>query len=390
MSLWSWRRAKNKNLIGVIDVGSDSVGGALVLIDQKREGRDCAEIIATVRRELPVNSELVFDQFFAALTKKLTAVIGILQKVGQGAPSAWHLFLASPFYASQTRIIQLNYDQSVKITKELVQAAVTKDLASFQAAHPDNVVVESKIMRLTLNGYELPEPYDERAKEVAISHLVSLGSATLIPRLQELVSGAVHHRQIIIHSFALAVSSLFRNLTDHPSDFILVDATGELTDILVVAGGVLVENTSFPFGESTLIRNLTKSDNTVAAAVRSKLALYTSNQLADSARANLEKLLSSFAGAWQNNLAAALSRVLPSVFMPEKIWLLASPDLAPLFTEWLTVEPIKKLALSGQPLSAELVSPRLFRGLCLGPAGLPTDLSLLLESLFCDTIINYN
>src|SRR3989344_2193273 len=111
---------ENKKLAVVFDLGSSSVGGALF---HAEEGQ-VPKIIFSIREPIVLLEQMDPDQFLSLSMKSLSVVADRISKSGLGAPHRIFCVLASPWYASQTRIIKLEKNTPFTFTTKLADTLI--------------------------------------------------------------------------------------------------------------------------------------------------------------------------------------------------------------------------------------------------------------------------
>ena len=136
-------------------------------------------------------------------------------------------------------------------------------------------------------------------------------------------------RDITFHSFALASFSVARDIYHTENNFLLIDIGGEITDISLVRGGVLLETISFPAGKNSLLRGIAKALNTIPEEAHSLVRVNVerkNNRKNDEIKRAFDKAEIE----WQSSLQKALGDLSGGLSLPKTIFLTADSDLG----EW--------------------------------------------------------
>src|SRR3989344_8219606 len=117
-SLFRFRNLE-ETLVIILDIGSASVGGALVLFNKTT----APFVVYTVRREIKFHQKIDFERFILSTKDTLDEVIGYLQKEGlfylklKGrshlTPEAVHCIFGAPWYASQVRTLHVSREKPI-------------------------------------------------------------------------------------------------------------------------------------------------------------------------------------------------------------------------------------------------------------------------------------
>ena len=118
------------SLIALVDIGSTSVGGALLMPNKDKQSKNRWRVVYTTRQRInfseQIESREFFNQMLSALKLVLKNFSGATQSVSAKqnqmpqpcwgvSPKEIHCFLSAPFYAGQTRIIHHHLAQPQKL-----------------------------------------------------------------------------------------------------------------------------------------------------------------------------------------------------------------------------------------------------------------------------------
>jgi hypothetical protein len=359
--------------IAILDIGSTSVGGALVAPE--------AQIIFSLRRPIVYQAKMDLERFLADVSAAIAEVLTQLVKQG-GAPSQVVCVLSAPFYAARTDWVSKKESESFVFTKKLLDELVDK-VRKPVAGHE---ILESSVLDISLNGYELANPYGQRALEVELSHYLSIASTKVLEGLRQAVNKVVHGAEVKFHSFSFA---LFRVLDELlPSkDYLMLDIGGEISELSLVWHGILRETVSYPLGVFWLTKGLAEKLGTTPTEARSALKLYLDNQARKPAAEGVERALASLKPEWMAAFRAALGEALENSFLPPEIYLLAEPFALSLYQKWFAEEKFESLVLGSTKLAVKTVDHDLIRSLW-AQSNLSADPTMLVEIIFYDRILD--
>ncbi len=388
------------SLVAIIDIGSISVGGALVNLPRKkisqRKAGTCVEIIKSVRHEAAIQENLDVRRFLAGMDTALKETLVELELSGQGRPSRVICFLSSPFHASQTRLITHTETKPFTVTPKLVANLMAAELEKFKQTQKDlfarrgdhgHEVVENKIIQIKLNGYPTATPYRQRASEIAISNFISFTSKDVIDRFRNLIIGGWHQTRLEWHSFAFTFFNILNELLGTPQDFLLLDIGGEITELSLSWQGLLWNTASFPSGRNFVARELAREFATTGDEAYSSLKLYQSGHHRLAAAEKMAGALGPIKEKWLAAFRQSLSRVVDRSFLPANIYLVGDLDILPLFKEWLAEESFDSFAISNKKFSVNIIAQDWIDRFCHHGPSVARDLSLMVEAIFCDKLV---
>jgi cell division ATPase FtsA len=379
--MFSSKKKVESEVIGVIDIGSARVSGALI-VDWPKITHENSESVEW--QEIPD-----WDRFQAGIEQSLKAVVKKLAKGRHKKPKEIFVFLSAPFFVGNTRLIKTKDKNPFEITPPFLAGLVKKDIFKFDRGQKGNLVrIENEIMTIKLDGYPVGEPLGQMASEVDLSHWQSEGHVSIMDRLQEIIEAEFPEIKINFHSFAYATYAVFNELLPE-KNWILIDTGNELTDIIVIKDGYLAEHLSFPIGKNTLIRLVAKTLGTVPAETESTLNRYASGRINKILKSRLESTLEPIASDWIANLNESLSRALETTILPETFYIFGDEPSDKIFSDFIKEGDFSAISISHKPPQVYYVDKPLHQALShLEGKKSPTITNsfLLAESLFCAMI----
>lgn len=378
--------------MAILDIGSGSVGGALLTVGPKRAGHISAHPVFYANTKIRADGHPDFARFSREIAGAIRQTIEKLLASGLSAPVEYHCFLASPFIVSQTKLTTFYDDRARPFTAKSFSGIARRNaedfLAGGQSDNEDFYLLENKVMRLKLDGYEVVGPKKQKAKTIEVAQYLSGSPASVIKRLARAISAITHNDRIIFHSYSLAAWGALRDYA-HNDNFLAVDVSGELTDVLVSIGGALVENISFPYGMNKIRRDLAGETGSWPEEAEAHLALFLAGKLHPSAQPALARGLAKVRERWLAGLREALAGALSGAMLPETLILTGETDLNPLFLDWIKTGDLELMTLAdGQFHSHYLNHFRL--SAALGSRRDLPDTYILLETYYLEKMLNLN
>lgn len=373
---------KNKNeLFGLIDIGSSQINAiSISLKEQKIEN-----FSEPITKRIPFQELPDFDYFWTTTKQSLQSLMADWRNKDEdkSLPNRFFIFLSSPFFQSQNENIKIQNKEPVKITKNYLTDIIKKQNAD-KTSNKDIIILEDKITRIKLDGYLTEKPFDQKATEIAFSRFLSWTDKKIISELKQLIQAEQARASVTFNTFPFVVYDTFRRFLPD-KDFILLDTGNEITDILIIRDGVLVEHFSFPKGKNFLVRNLAKNLNTIPAEIETSLELYLSNQANPRLKSDLDLALNQIAPLWQKDWKEALGKALETTFLPETIYLISDELTDSLFANFINQSDLQEITLSNNKINVILAEKLLAEALNQSNSyNSPiTNNWLLAEALFC-------
>jgi hypothetical protein len=376
-------RPKAASSYGVIDLSGSSVAFAAAS-SRFEHGTSCPVISASTRVK-SIKTDFDLHRFSSTTERMVHSLLESKHASVVIAPDRYYCFLPSLFYINQSRIINFQPDNGpVKVTPCLVNDILIAEADKFRQTASGDIesrVIENRVMSIKLNGYEVANPFGQEANSIQIAQYVAVAPEHTLRQIRTAMMGGTHRDEILFHSRLFALFSTMRDVVSD-KNFILIDISGEITDIAIVIQGIIMETASFPLGINQVIRQLATKAGGLKAAI-SQLAMIKDGHLEVANPAN-NALAASKAG-WVKACSATLEQLAQKTLIPENFFVLGDDASTNLFIDWLRDPLIAKLSVNtAKEASINLIAPHLFKGFCEGSN--LTDPMLMAECLFCDKL----
>jgi hypothetical protein len=387
-------QSKKGKIVALFDIGTSVVSGALVSLPATKDERPV--ILYTTHAPIPVQEEFEFKRFFQLVLAAFDETASSLTKARPeiGMPKEVHCFLSSPWYASQTRSIKLTRPKPFSFTKKFARELIERDLKSFEGTYLKNYsdigspvdIIENKIIEIQLNGYKTSVPFGKKARELAMHLYFSVGSHALLQSLEHLLHRSFAITPITFHSFAFASYIVAREIIPEPG-FLLVDISGEMTDISIIKEGVLIESVSYPSGKNAIIRDLSIAFALGEKEVLSLLNAYEAGHLENAMAARVERVLSRAGKRWSRQFEEGLFQLSNHDRIPESLALSIDDDVARLFKTAIEAGEYSQYMRTSGKFSVILLQYETLRAFCKVHDAAGRDLFLMIEALFVNQLI---
>lgn len=381
----------------VFDIGNGSVGGALVVKDNMGE-RGELKIISSGRADIPIAENVDFETLFKSVLQAIDDLSPGLIKSKESADAPIFVILASPWYVSQTKIVNIKNERSFVFTKEFCNEIVSREVAEFEESlNGENAektggglgVIESQIIHTTLNGYETEKPFDKKVTEATIALYMGVSQKNITRGITQKLYTHFPHSKISFNSFPLAYFSAARDIFPEKNDFVLLDVSGEITDISLVRKGVLLETVSFPKGRNLIIRRVASELGRTAQEAQSLISLFTSGAIDEATKNKMNEIFSLIKKEWLLGFGKTLSGLSNDIYLPSEMFLTADDDMELIFSEWIKAEEFSQHVLSHEKFRVVSISKPLLSPI-INPDGIKYDQFLNIGVLFADKIIGKN
>jgi hypothetical protein len=313
------QKEKKDTIVAIFDISSGGVGGAIVNMDP-------LPIILSSAR-VAINSEKIngFDDLARATEKALGAVAYHVHQDNVAIPEKIICTLASPWYVSETRIIQMDRAESFTFTKKLADELLNKELSAL--ARNDFEIIENRVMQVLIDGKSYEYPIGLVGKSIEMNMVTALSPQIFLDTIREKLSHTYPHIPVSFASFTLSSYMAAAKAYVHTNSYILLDITGEITDLSVIENGVLKMSLSFPCGKNTLLRSISRDLACERRDVQEVLALYTTDSLEAKQRKNIAYAFTSAEELWTKSFLQVLKSLPEGIAVPDTVFLTTDAEM---------------------------------------------------------------
>lgn len=335
---------KKEKTFAIFDIGSCSVGGALVKVTQ--DENKIPSILKSVRTDIKTRKELKFDVFMKDMVAALHETASSLYDKKAGAPDEIICVLASPWYVSETRVIKMVEGKQFLFNKRLANDLIQKEVKNLETVFNEKYgdsegkpeIIEQHIMSVSLNGYPVNDPLGRRCKLLEMNMIISLAPRMCLDMIRETLSKTFHHTKVSFATFTVSTYFAVRDKYVAPNSYLLLDISGEVTDVGIVTKGVLRSVLSFPFGKKTFFKYICTKLEIELRDAEELFKLYIENNLTGEFRKKVEPLFLSIENSWGEAFRACVATLPRTLILPSTIFLTADNDIKKWFADVLQSE----------------------------------------------------
>lgn len=383
-------RKKEQEMVAIFDLGSASIGGALVVLPKGDDTGRKPNIIYSVRYPVAFQEDIDFERFTTLMLEALEEVARKMKEAAPVVPQRTFCFLASPWYASQTRIIKLSKLSPFVFTEKIANGLIQKELQAFEDSYLKKYatlsnrprVIEKKNIGVTLNGYKTNKPFGKKAKELEISLFISMSPEDVLDSIEERIKTFLTVPRVEFSSFLFSSFVVTRDVFPDKKNFLLLDIGGEITDISLVKNDVLSESLSFPFGKNVFIRRIASRMKRSKEEAMSLLSLYLDGRAEKSLSQKIDRIMQETKDDWINHFEKALVDISGGLSLPSTIFFTADPYVVAWFKEAIKKERFSQYTLTEREFNVIVLEARSLHGFCEFGSDVERDPFLILESIY--------
>ncbi|MCA9351771.1 hypothetical protein KC866_00025 [Patescibacteria group bacterium] len=277
----------------LFDIDSASIGGAVVRHSKNARG-DLVESkeLFSVRKPITNGEPYSFERFFEKTITTLTSVADEVHLQALLPISQVYVNVSTPWMSSQKRVVHHAQKKPYTFTQELANAMVVESTDQTHhhtsSAYHDHTVelIDNRVIDVYAHGYPVRNPIGKELTEVDVHILASVMSATTKQAFTETIQSVFHHEPVYLSNTFVNYQTTLELLPD-TNNSIIVDMSGEVTDVLVVRNDHLDHIGSLPVGLHHMVRSLADQLHVPYAKARSLLKLSPIQHLDDGYVASL-------------------------------------------------------------------------------------------------------
>jgi hypothetical protein len=390
MGIFSKTKEKDE-LTLVFDVRSSSVGGAL--FGAQKSG--IPKIIFSTREPIPAQDKIDIDRFLSLTIQSLETVVNKIYMAGLGVPARIFCVLSSPWYVSQTRIINLKKNTPFIFTTKLADDLIQKEINLFEKEHfakyinTDNSVrtIELKNIKTILNGYETSKPLNQKAKELEMIIFISMSEERVLKKIEDTIGKRFHFKQMKFTSFAIASFTAVRDMPTQPGNFLLLDIDGEMTDISMVKNNILHESISFPLGCNFLMRGVASNLGCTLSEANSLISLLKDGHAEESIARRLAPIMDQLKTGWLRKFQESLASLSNDISIPATIYITMDKDLADFFSEIIKTEQFNQYTLTESKFEVIFLSASALQSIATFKENVIREPFLIIDSIYINRFL---
>jgi hypothetical protein len=241
-------------------------------------------------------------------------------------------------------------------------------------------LIEQHTMAVYLNGYMINQPLGMKCKTLEMNMIISLAPKVCLNRIRDIFSNIYHHTDVSFSSFTVDSYLAMRDKYLSEDSYLLIDISGEITDVGIVTKDVLKSVLSFPFGKKTFFRYICTQMGIELRDAEELFKLYNKGKISDELKNKIEPLLKSVSNSWGEAFRQCIITLPRTLILPGKIFLTADNDIINWFSNVLENEEHIQSMVSDHKCNVTNLSGSEFTNMCNIKEG-PCDPFLMIESI---------
>jgi hypothetical protein len=257
------------------------------------------------------------------------------------------IVFSSPWFKPKIKHIQISKETSFVITERFLADILKKEEEVFQEELRQESekegesydIIEKSIVNIKINGYILNKNIGKTTKNFEAYLRMSEVSKSFLDKVRNIVDKHTHLSQenIIVHTFPFVSFLVSRDIFSENSSFILLDVTGEVTDMTLVLNNSIAAATSFPTGRNYIVRQIADVFNSTFELAESTLRLYIEKKLDDQSVKKVKDILDKIEREWAVYFENSLLDLSPQMVLPGKFIMTADSDVSEIYKGFISL-----------------------------------------------------
>ena len=385
------RNKERDELVAVFHIGSSSICGSLFYM----RSSGVPKIVFSFREAISIQKKIDTEHFLAQTIKALDKVASKIATSQFGAPERMFCVLSSPWYISQNRIIKMEKNTPFIFNAKLADSLIEKEIKLFEDEHLSKYIeigqkvrpIELKNIKTVLNGYEVLDPCDQKAKEVEMTLFISMSGEEILSKIEDVVFKHFHTREIKFSSFVIASFTVVRDMYLHQEDFLLVDIGGEITDISMVKKNLIHASVSYPMGHNYIVRHMAESMSSSLAEAKSLFSLYKDGHSDEKTNQKLSSIIDNLKNEWLKNFQSSLANLSNDISIPATIFITIDSDYSDFFAEIIKTEQFNQYTLTESKFQIIFLNAEVLHGVSLFENTTIRDTFLIIDAVYINRFL---
>jgi len=383
---------ENGKIIAILEIASASVGGMLI----RQNKNDKPQIISLVR--VPVNFlfDINFDAFWRCTRASLKKVMKTLLENYPSGPDACLCVFLSPWFLSQTKIINIRREKDFKVTPEFFENLMKTEEESFKGREVTQLregasFVEHEIIKTELNGYYTKSPMGKTVKTIRLHIYMSLATGSVKKKIEEEVLENFGDISLSFRTFPFVALQVLNSTIDNQEGLLLIDIGGEITDISLIRKNCLEEMISFPRGKNFLLRRIASEFKTFPQEASSILQTYLKKHSIKDDAEKISQIIEEVKRDWGNFFEKAIKNISEKGPLPQSLFLMGDEIIGGQFIKCAEEERFSQYTFLGKPFNIKRILDeefmRYFNFKLTRQSADQLDAFLMLEALFANKFL---
>jgi hypothetical protein len=313
----------------LVDIGNGSVSAALVDFSGKKPLVVSYSRVAFVTGERP-RADSLTAKVVSAIDSAVKKTVSFKTHRGffKNGISSVTISFASPWFSAKTKKISVKDNSKSRITRDFIDKIVSKERKIFEK-ETGLSGLECFPVEAEIKGYKIENILGKETENFFLTLYVSAADPNLLGSVLKIISKktGILSENINVHTFPFVTSRVIHSFFPNETEFLMMDITGEITDMTLVSSGKIEKMVSFPSGRNSVLRKIADNFSVSVEIAGSLFNLYLNNKLENETLEKMGMIVSSWLDDWSKHLTESLSEFSTEA-SPRKIYLTSDKDMA--------------------------------------------------------------
>lgn len=340
------KKPKEREAALVVDIGSGSVGLAIIVSDILEE----RPTVVWTHREFSLIKEV--DSITWSLREINTTLVNAFLRLGSDGLkvlrelpdplpiTALQVVICAPWTYTVSKTVHYTEEHPFTITETLVdeladaagKKALTAALKESMIQSNGLVTISNETIGIIANEYVLEYYENLTSRDLTLVQLTAVTNQRILDTVLEVQGKIIPRSELTTHSFMAMFYHVMRASKPDTTECCLVDVTNEATEIGIVRDNLLRHTTHAPYGTFTLTREiaaLAKIPKEEAYAFVRGGETFVNNKLGAAKQAEMAVIVQTY----EDEIAELFKQTGDTLSVPKVIYLHCDADTEPFFIE---------------------------------------------------------
>lgn len=369
--------AKKHETILVMEITSGGVVGAFFI----REKGEKPTILDAVRRDFLPREQFDPNRLREDMVNALAQVSQQLQKLFHARPDFIYVVLNSPWSHSEISGVLYENKRDFKFTEKFGMKLLAAEKNKLNKKDENLSLIDSRTLEVLLNGYSSPHPNGKLCRTAELRCLFSFASQDIL----NLVRDSLHRfwkSKVIFTSSILSDYTVVRDLMPASHGVLLINVSSEVTEVTMSHGGQLTGTATFPFGESTFLRESAKVLRKSVIETGSLFSLVQSKSLKEEDYIKSETAFNLSREKWQTLLKEILFELNPARRIPHDVCFSSNSRVSEFLCSGFQSRFFPEFTTTDGGFNAILINMNILHDLCHWRDGVNRDARIAMITIF--------
>jgi hypothetical protein len=296
------------------------------------------EVLLVSRLAMELDEDPTADKLLRLANKKIIEIFNQIHKTKSFSYFTHNteiiIMVGSPWHIGWHDEVSIDKEEAFKVSKTFIDTAINE---SFASVHNDLVITSINVMAYRLNGYHIPNPIDKITKSLKLDVYISSAPKLFVDTISASIKQYIPHHKLTYLPFNNCLNIALQEILP-AKDFIIVSPENEVTEIVLIRGGVILSEASIPFGGATLARSLFGKESSSVQEAIAKTKRFIKGELDMSDLNTIEQKLNTAKSMFVTSFRDVVWKMNNALVLPSDLYIVSKNIASHFITDWITNE----------------------------------------------------